>query len=658
MTILKKLSVWVVTLALVAAFLPLFNALPSGLSERWEPNKVAHADDKGDGGSSLFGGSLSLSPNDGVAVRMQHNSSFQFVALYNLNGAVYDVSSYATWTIDGLSPAMYNLIGGHLTVYHLDSGSGTITAQFDGQSHSLFIEFLEPFPSQPTACMAGYGGLTAMNPGQSTTQAFYWSFDPPYIGNGVALFEVGSGAQGHVLTSKQPSSNDNGWAMSVAGNANYGVKRLPVLVDIQSDDYTGVYGCNDISIYVPAPDWSTAPIFNFMCDTVSQSVARGQTANFLLSGNPSGTYSSQLSVTMASNPAGPVMNPTPVLLNPGNGYLGVASVPTGASTPAGTYTLTFTATDGVSSQECESELVILPITGSATLLFDNSPGPTTPTPPNGTTGVLSWTTANAASCSGSMAQGVDTTTPSPWTGPKAAANSGAQTFNVNNLQPNTTYIFRIDCVTSFGDPIEPDTVTVNVGAAQTPTATLQCQGAESKDPHAGPCEVAYDSAALLVWSSEYATSCSITPGSWGSSTAGSGSTPNLTSNIQYSLSCTGPGGTSEPSTVEISVITDHNYNFDLSVYSDTQSQGNTSITNLIVSNPIHGFNAPVTMSVQSISPAGLPLSNVTFNNNPTNSPYGTPVTAVIQTAGVPLNTYTITFRSDGGTSYDPKTRTF
>ncbi len=390
--------------------------------------------------------------------------------------------------------------------------------------------------------------------------------------------------------------------------------------------------------------------YNFVCGIVSTSVTRGATAQFPLSATISSGYNSQVSVTMSASPSGPQMNPSPVLLNTGNSYMGVANVST-SELEQGTYNLTFSATDGSSTQQCFSNLVILDPQGSIDLQFNGSNGPTTPTPSTGSTGTLTWTPiGDVASCVPSMVQGVV----SDWTGTSPRPPSGTQ--NVTGLEEGTTYIFRIDCVTSAGTSVQPDQVEVRVGLSQPPTATLLCEGINTKTPTPGPCDVIYGSSAILTWSSEYASECRISPGTWKNTTAGSGATNNLTTSTSFTLSCTGPGGTSAPSTVQINVVANPDYGFTIIPYRDVREQGQISTVNLLATNPIQGFNSPVTMSVQSVVPSTLPISQIEITQNPVNAPYSSSAIAEIDTTGVPLGVYTITFRSEGGTSTDPKTR--
>jgi uncharacterized repeat protein (TIGR01451 family) len=130
----------------------------------------------------------------------------------------------------------------------------------------------------------------------------------------------------------------------------------------------------------------------------------------------------------------------------------------------------------------------------------------------------------------------------------------------------------------------------------------------------------------------------------------------LTSNTTYTLNCDGTDGSSVTSTVQINVIANPDYTFALIPTSDSVAQGQTSTVNLLVVNPVQGFNSPVIMSVMNVAPPTLPINQIRIANNPVNAPYNRSAIAEIDTTGVPVGNYVIIFRSNGGTSTDPKTR--
>lgn len=137
---------------------------------------------------------------------------------------------------------------------------------------------------------------------------------------------------------------------------------------------------------------------------------------------------------------------------------------------------------------------------------------------------LSWSSANASSCTASGG----------WSGTRATAGSSA----TSTLTATTTY--TLACTGAGGSASASATVTV----VPAPTVTLT----------ATPATLASGGSATLAWSSGNATSCTASGGWSGArATSGSASTGALTATATYNLSCTGTGGTTNASaTVTVS----------------------------------------------------------------------------------------------------------
>lgn len=304
---------------------------------------------------------------------------------------------------------------------------------------------------------------------------------------------------------------------------------------------------------------STGPSFGLTCGA-NQSVTQGLNANYALSATTPSGYTSTINVTMGSDPAGAAMSTTPVALSPSSlplPYAGTAVVPTAGLTPGQTYILTFTGNDGTGTKTCQAHLTVIAVLATADLKFNGSDGPTTPSPSTGSTGTLTWNTEQASSCTGSMQTGADTSSPA-WVGVRAKANIEEQTFDVTGLQPNTTYIFKIECVNSLGVAGTPDTVEVSVtGQPAEPTATLECMGENNKHPIDGPCTVAIGGSGLLFWDSSYASSCTIDPdfGAVATSETEGQSTGAVKEETTYTLTCEGASGTT-PATDSVQILVD------------------------------------------------------------------------------------------------------
>jgi len=143
----------------------------------------------------------------------------------------------------------------------------------------------------------------------------------------------------------------------------------------------------------------------------------------------------------------------------------------------------------------------------------------------GGSATLTWASSNATSCSASGG----------WSGTLAAAGSRS----TGPLGDDTT--FSLTCTGTAGTS---QTASLAIVVDDPPTATLI----------ANPISVTAGSASLLTWSSAHATACTAS-GDWSGALAPSGSrtTGALTVNSTFSMTCTGPGGTSPAATAAITV---------------------------------------------------------------------------------------------------------
>jgi len=146
----------------------------------------------------------------------------------------------------------------------------------------------------------------------------------------------------------------------------------------------------------------------------------------------------------------------------------------------------------------------------------------------GGSSTLSWSSANATSCTASQG----------WTGSKTTA--GTQTLT--NLQATATY--TLTCTGPGGSASQSTTITV-LPPAPTPPPVVTLS--------ASPTTVAYNGSSTLSWSATNASSCTAS-GAWSGakSTSGSQGSGALTATSSFTLTCTGPGGTAAQ-TVQVSV---------------------------------------------------------------------------------------------------------
>ena len=143
---------------------------------------------------------------------------------------------------------------------------------------------------------------------------------------------------------------------------------------------------------------------------------------------------------------------------------------------------------------------------------------------NAATSTLTWTSTNATACAASGG----------WNGARGTSGSSV----TSGLSAATTFV--LSC-SGPGGTSAPTSVTVNV----VPSATLTAE----------PTLVASGSPVVLTWISLNATACEAS-GGWSGAKAASGSQiiSSVAANATYSMVCTGPGGSSEATSVTVDVV--------------------------------------------------------------------------------------------------------
>ena len=277
----------------------------------------------------------------------------------------------------------------------------------------------------------------------------------------------------------------------------------------------------------------------------------------------SGTASQILQVTASAPAAPPVINFSvqPTLLTPGgsaalvwttaNSTACTASGGTGSDgwngskplsssgaavgpiTTAGTYTYTLTCSGAGGSNSRSADLVVSSNPTPPAVSVDMSVSPTTITA--GQSAVLSWTSANASSCTASGS----------WGGTQSSTGSAVST---GTLSTPAVYSYTLTCTGAAGMSSSTATLIVNAGVA---TVT---------DFAANPINIQTGQSTSLIWASSGATACTASGGTgsdgWSgtvpvSSTATSVGPINTAGAYTYTLTCSGPGGTSVPASVTV-----------------------------------------------------------------------------------------------------------
>lgn len=158
----------------------------------------------------------------------------------------------------------------------------------------------------------------------------------------------------------------------------------------------------------------------------------------------------------------------------------------------------------------------------------------------GSTVILSWTTTDTTSCTASANPAM-----ASWSGAKGV--NGTATTAGLTAAVNT---FSLNCSGDGG--MASKSVTVN--ASNLPTVNITANGSDGP-PLAAKIEVGKGLVIGLAWNSTNATSCAAT-GAWSGAklTAGGENSPAITADgTTFTITCTGPGGVSNPDSVTINL---------------------------------------------------------------------------------------------------------
>ena len=291
------------------------------------------------------------------------------------------------------------------------------------------------------------------------------------------------------------------------------------------------------------------------------------TFNLSCSG-PGGSASDSVSVSV-SPPSAPLVNlsasPTNLPFN-GSTTLSWASSNTtsctasggwsGSKATSGSQTISGLTADSSFDLTCSgpggsvSDSVSVTVAAPSMPVVNLSASPTS-LPFNGST-TLSWTSSNTTACTAS----------GDWSGSKAI--SGSQTISA--LTANSS--FTLTCSGASGSA--NDSVSVSVAAAPVPTLSFS----------ATPSTVSQNGSTTLNWGTTNATSC-VASGDWSGNKGVSGSETisSLVLDRQFTLACSGAGGTVN-NTVNVTVVVSNNGTALMSWTPPTENTDGSPLTDL------------------------------------------------------------------------------
>jgi PKD repeat protein len=221
-----------------------------------------------------------------------------------------------------------------------------------------------------------------------------------------------------------------------------------------------------------------------------------------------------------------------------------AATSIGPINTAGTYTYTLTCNGpGGASAPSSAVVTVTTAPAAATIGFFTATPSTLET---GQSTVLAWSSNNATGCTATGGTGSD-----GWNGAEPGSSSGT---TVGPFNASGSYVYTLTC-TGAGGPSAPSSVTVNVSPPPAPASIVAFA--------ATPSTVAPGMMTVLTWATSGATSCAASGGTgsdgWGG-TVGTSSAATVVGpltaigTVDYTLTCTGPGGASSPSTVAVTVM--------------------------------------------------------------------------------------------------------
>ncbi len=219
---------------------------------------------------------------------------------------------------------------------------------------------------------------------------------------------------------------------------------------------------------------------------------------------------------------------------------------TGAINTPGNYAFTLTCTGPGGAGSPGSVVVNVtsaPTPGAATInSFTASPA----TIQAGHSATLAWSTSGASTCTATGGTGSD-----GWSGSQPTSSAGTSTGVINTAG---SYTYTLNC-SGAGGASGPSSVIVNVNSTPPPAASITSL-------RASPTSLVAGQSTSIAWSTTSATACTASGGSgadnWsgavGVSSTGMMVGPiNTVGNFMYTLTCTGPGGSSSPESVTVDV---------------------------------------------------------------------------------------------------------
>ena len=400
-----------------------------------------------------------------------------------------------------------------------------------------------------------------------------------------------------------------------------------------TDDYAGQ------TVSVSGANFSAAsnPDFSLSASPSTQAVIQGNSTSYNLTVTPNNGFSGQVTLSVSGLPTGAngsfTTNPTTSTSS--------LSVTTGATTPAGNYTLTITGVSGSLTHTTTATLVVTQPDFSLTA----TPSTQTVTQGNGTSYNVAVNPVNGFSgqvtfsISGLPAGAGGTFSPNP--------SASSSTLSVTTDPVNTpagTYTVMI--TGTSGSLTHNTTVTLVVNVPDfslTPTQTSQtvAQGnPTSYNFTVNPLNGFSGQVTFTVSGLPTGAGGTFSPNPSSSTSTLSVTTATTTPAGTYTLTVTGTSGSLMHTSTVTLIVTAPDFSLSVTPSSQTVVQGNGTSYNLTIT-PTNGFSGQVTLSA-----SGLPTGAAgTFTTNPATSTSSLSVTTSTNT---PAGTYTVSITGTSG----------
>jgi len=401
---------------------------------------------------------------------------------------------------------------------------------------------------------------------------------------------------------------------------------------------------------------SSSPNFTISASPSSQSVAPGGNTSYTVTIGALNGYTGTVNLSANGLPAGASASFAPASVT--SSGTSTMSVTVGSATAPGSYSLTITGTDSVSSTLTHSTQVTLVVTGTPDFSISASPSSQTVVQGGGTT--YTATVAPLNGFTGTVMLGVSGL-PSGTTGvfsPTSVTGSGSSTLTVTTSTSTPAGSYPLTLTGTSGSLSHNATVTLVVNSSSSPDFTIAATPSSVTVSPGSLASYTDTVTALNGFTGKVTFSVSGLPSGGRSqfspaSVTGSGSvtmhigTSTSTPAGTYALTVTGTSGSLQHSTTVTLVVSggggSGSFTISVSPASQTVTRGSNA-TYTVTITPSGGFNGIVTfrtMNVPSGATASFSPASVTGA--------GTSTLTISTTAGTTTGTFTVSVGGVSGT---------